>query len=280
MKNNILLVDLGGIFHRIYHRYEKTNMDILYELKRQFIETILFVKKKYMIKTIVIANEISRHENWRREFFAEYKANRDKKVLDEDKKAEAEKLKSVKLEFYSWCKKLDSLNIYNIGEEKCEGDDIIGSIILNKTSEDNFFIFSDDKDFQQLMKIENVKQISISEIDWLVKPEYHDIRFHIAIGDSIDGIPNLKRGFGEAKISKLLIENKFEQWVEQNNLQEKYDLNNRLINMKNIPLVYQNSIIGKFNEIMRNQKSINLSELSQFLYENEIYHVDVVAIFR
>ena len=276
---NILLVDLGGMFHRIYHRYEKTNMNIIEEVKRCFVEEVIFVKKKFMISRVIIANEISRNENWRIDFYPTYKANRDK-IKDNDDERKIQQLKKVKNEFYTWCLTLDDINFSTIGEGRCEGDDVIGSIILNKTDDNKYFILSDDKDFQQLLKIRNVTQISIREFDVLYKPIYADLRFHIGVGDSSDGIKNLKKGYGDAKITKLIETGMFEKFVEENNLTEQYNLNRRLIDMTLIPQEYQKSIIDKFNKIINSCQTNSLSKVANFLYDLQITTVDVTAFIR
>lgn len=263
---NIMLVDLGGFFYRLYFRFEKTNLDIITEMKRSFLEEIALLKKKYNISKIIVANECGGKTNWRLDFFPEYKANRTKRVTEENEE-ELLLLKKIKNEFYSWIPFLSDLNINLLSEDRCEGDDIIASIILNKKSDDMFYIISDDKDFQQLLKVENVMQISLREFKPLYKDGYNDIRCHIAIGDTSDNIPNIKRGYGEKKIAFLIESGKFEEFVQTNNLTEIYERNSKLIDMTKIPSEYQTSIIQKYNEIYNKSDTYDVMKMSNILYD-------------
>jgi 5'-3' exonuclease len=266
MKNNIMLVDLGGMFYRLYYRFEKTDLNILDEMKRSFIEEIIFLKKRYYINKIFIGGEGSRKTNWRLDIYSDYKSNRNVEITPENEK-KMECLKNTKTEFYQWVNHLEKFNMHIISEDRCEGDDILASIILNKTSDDMFYIMSDDKDFQQLIKRDNVMQISLREFQTLVKTEYSDLRCHIAIGDTSDGIPNIKRGYGEKKITALIEKGEFESFIQSNNLTEAYERNRKLIDMTLIPQAYQESITLKFNEKYNLKESINIIEISEELYK-------------
>jgi 5'-3' exonuclease len=213
-----------------------------------------------------VADECGRKSNWRLDFFPEYKANRTKTVTTENEE-ELLQLKEVKNGFYSWIPSLSDLNINLISEDRCEGDDIIASIILNKKSDDMFYIISDDKDFQQLLKVENVMQISLREFKPLYKDGYNDIRCHIAIGDTSDNIPNIKRGYGEKKIASLIESDKFDDFLKTNNLTEIYERNSKLIDMTKIPSEYQTSIIQKYNEMYNKSDTYDVMKMSNILFD-------------
>lgn len=272
--DNVFLVDIGGRFHRSYHKYVKTNFDILHEIKKSTIEALTVLRRRYYIHHIVIAEECSRSENWRLEFFPNYKANREKPNQPEDKIKADNEMRKIKLEFYQWCKNLGSINFLSVGEFGCEGDDVIASIVLNNHNKYNFFISSDDKDFQQLLKYQNVHQIAIGTSNYLVKEDYSDIRYHICIGDKVDGIPNIKYGYGDAKIRGLIERNELDEFIQTNNLQEAYNINQKLIDMTFIPKHLQENISKKFNDAINSKRCVDIIECSNFLDENGITEYD------
>jgi hypothetical protein len=129
--------------------------------------------------------------NWRREAFPQYKANRRKNRNESD---------------FDWAEAFRILNMIKdeiqesfpykvIHEEGCEADDIIGTLVQNTQEFGNFeevMIISADGDFKQLQQYDNVKQFSPLLKKFVVEnhPRLH-LAEKIIKGDSGDGVPNV-----------------------------------------------------------------------------------------
>ena len=129
--------------------------------------------------------------NWRREYYPQYKAGRRKGRTQSD---------------IDWNKAFEILNKvrseirenfpYKVIEvEGCEADDIIGTLVVN-TQEfgqyENVKIVSADGDFKQLQAYENVSQFSpLLKKDVVDTSPKVNLREKIIKGDAGDGVPNV-----------------------------------------------------------------------------------------
>ena len=129
--------------------------------------------------------------NWRREYYPQYKAGRRKGRTQSD---------------IDWNKAFEILNKvrseirenfpYKVIEiEECEADDIIGTLVAN-TQEfgqyENVKIVSADGDFKQLQAYENVSQFSpLLKKDVVDTSPKVNLRIKIIKGDAGDGVPNV-----------------------------------------------------------------------------------------
>lgn len=129
--------------------------------------------------------------NWRREYYPQYKAGRRKGRTQSD---------------IDWNKAFEILNKvrseirenfpYKVIEvEGCEADDIIGTLVTN-TQEfgqyENVKIVSADGDFKQLQAYENVSQFSpLLKKDVVDTSPKVNLREKIIKGDAGDGVPNV-----------------------------------------------------------------------------------------
>lgn len=127
--------------------------------------------------------------NWRKETFPEYKANRKKhrKESKYDWNAIFTMMNDVREEVEEYspyrCVRID----------KCEADDCIATIVANNTDPKPIVIISPDKDFVQLQKYPNVKQFSNIQKKW-VEPDVDpvtDLEVKVLKGDMGDGVPNV-----------------------------------------------------------------------------------------
>ena len=129
--------------------------------------------------------------NWRREYYPQYKAGR-KKYRDESGFDWQEAFRIMHL-VKDEIKENFPYQVIHI--DRCEADDIIGTLAAN-TQEfgnyENVMIVSADGDFKQLQQYENVKQFSP-----LLKKEVIDnnpkvnLVDKILSGDAGDGVPNI-----------------------------------------------------------------------------------------
>ena len=157
--------------------------------------------------------------NWRKDFFPLYKANRKKdrgeSSLDWPKIFEV--LDNIKQELR------DYFPYKVLQVERAEADDIIGSLcqefgylgIAPETAE-QILILSSDKDFGQLQKFANVTQYSpVGKKFIRVNNPAQFLNEHILKGDRGDGIPNFLSEddvFVEGKRSKPIRHAKLAEW--------------------------------------------------------------------
>lgn len=129
------------------------------------------------------------NNNWRRERYPFYKANRRKnrKQDKHDWNKIFEQINRVRDEVK------DCLPYKVLHVERCEADDCIGTVIANKENNESVLIISPDKDFVQLQRYPNVRQWSNIQKKW-VTADVHpviDLETKILKGDTGDGVPNV-----------------------------------------------------------------------------------------
>ena len=192
--------------------------------------------------------------NWRRDFFPLYKANR-KKAREENKqnidwKSLFDVIENIRKEIE------ENLPYRVVSLDGCEADDIIGVICKNYNSEP-ILIVSSDKDFVQLQKYKNIHQWSPLTKKFLKdnKPE-HQLRALILKGDRSDGVPNiLSRDdvLVEGLRQKPLSKKKLESWINGNpeelfegEVLRNYKRNETLIDLARIPESIQINIKTRY----------------------------------
>ena len=192
--------------------------------------------------------------NWRRDFFPLYKANR-KKAREENKqnidwKSLFDVIENIRNEID------ENLPYKVVTLDGCEADDIIGVICKNYNSEP-ILIVSSDKDFVQLQKYKNIHQWSPLTKKFLKdnKPE-HQLRALILKGDRSDGVPNiLSRDdvLVEGLRQKPLSKKKLESWISGNpeelfegEVLRNYKRNETLIDLARIPESIQINIKTRY----------------------------------
>lgn len=127
--------------------------------------------------------------NWRREQYPFYKANRRK-----NRKESKHDWPAIYAQLNEVQEDLTERSPFNVVRvDACEADDCIGTIVAEKSGTEPILIISPDKDFVQLHKYDNVKQWSNLQKKW-VTADVHpviDLEDKILRGDRGDGIPNV-----------------------------------------------------------------------------------------
>lgn len=126
--------------------------------------------------------------NWRKDTFPQYKANRAKGRKDSSHNWELifDIIDQTKQELREYspfrCVEVD----------RCEADDVIGVLCEKQMNPEPILIISPDKDFVQLQKYPNVKQYSNTQKKWVTPDEdaVTDLQNKIISGDKGDGVPN------------------------------------------------------------------------------------------
>ena len=208
---------------------------------------------------------------WRRDFFPLYKAGR-KKARDNDDndwKLIFDTLQIVKDEIR------ENFPYHYMYVPNCEADDIIAVLTQRFHKEEDILIVSGDKDFQQLLKYDNVQQYSPNRNDFIT-PEggaEHFLKEHILKGDKGDGIPNilsnddcLDLGIRQTPLRKPILEKYLRISIENDDKYFRNYIRNRtLIDFDLIP----NEIIDSINTEFDNTEPVQ-GKVYDFLREKRI----------
>lgn len=160
-------------------------------IRHMILNTIRMYKVKFQKEYGDVVIACDGMNNWRKEVFPQYKANRRKsrETSDFDWNEAFRILHSVREEL------LENFPYKVIHVDGCEADDIIGTLVENTNefgNHEKVMIVSADKDFAQLQRYGNVRQFSpltkkfIDEDHARLKLQEHIIR-----GDASDGVPNV-----------------------------------------------------------------------------------------
>ena len=198
--------------------------------------------------------------NWRKEYFPQYKGNRRKSrqesTFDWDEAFRI--LNSLREEIR------DNFPYKVIHMDGCEADDIIGTLVENSQEFGNFepiMIVSADGDFKQLQKYDNVSQWS--PLTKKLVEEGHprqNLKLKILQGDTGDGVPNvlsdddtLIEGRRQTPLSKKKKEAILQDLSEGELLYaaswyRNYCRNETLIDLSKTPSSLKQNIINNFME--------------------------------
>lgn len=219
-------------------------------------------KQKY--GSIVICCDSKKY--WRREVFPFYKSNRKK-----DRDASALDWTSI---FEILNKIRDELKEYFPGRvievEGAEADDIIGTLAVRASANEEVLILSSDKDFVQLQKYPNVSQYSpiLKRYIQTDNPQQY-IKEHIIRGDRGDGIPNFLSAdntFALGERQKTINSKKLAEWIAKSpeefctndTMLRGYKRNQMLVDLDYIPEnirtkiveAYDNAKVGSKQKLM------------------------------
>lgn len=283
--SNVLLIDTSAMFFKLFFRNDKmegVDTDYkVYKIKRDFIEELFFVKRKYNIHKMFLAEECystAKRNNWRMKIYEEYKMNR---AIQGEPTEDDLRLIECRREFNKFIAEFTTLfRIYSLYEEGCEGDDAIASVVQqNDIPDTRFIIFSVDKDFQQLASKGDVVQVSTRTFLPISKDEYNDVRLHAIIGDASDNVPHLKKGIGPKKAQKIIEDGLLEQFLKDNELNEQFERNLELVDLSRIPMIYQTSIYEKYKSYMIKDRNVELDKCVEFLNKLDIQIEDYSLLY-
>lgn len=245
-------------------------------IERPVSQLVPFMDRSHFVFCL----DCSRKNIWRRDFYPEYKIQRDTKDTSQDK------FDVGKAFQYAYAKIIpDYCDEFGANILKCEyaeGDDVIAiftKFVLNLNKFNKIIIVSCDKDMVQLynqrtsiITSECVVRDPKTEIEKAIKTKIEEditaedfLLFKILLGDKSDNIPNIKPGVGNKKAFKL-VQNRDELkklLSEDLSIAKTFQRNKKLISMKLIPneieeLIVDDikTILSKNNEVLKNQISL------------------------
>ena len=192
--------------------------------------------------------------NWRRQVFPYYKANR-------RKNREKSELNWNQI-FDTLGKVREELKEYFpyrvIQIDGAEADDIIGTLVdkFGNTSE-KILIMSGDKDFVQLQRYMNVKQYDPVQKKWRTTNDPDRfVKEHIMRGDTGDGVPNFLSADNTFVIGarqKPISQKKLDAWINMDprefcdeNMLRGYLRNQQLVDLNFIPENLRSQIVAEY----------------------------------
>ena len=242
----MIIVDLSQVMisNLMVQLGNHTNTEIEEELLRHMIlNSIRSYNQKFKNEygEIIIACDAS--NNWRRQIFPYYKANR-------RKNREKSELNWTHI-FDTLSKVREELKEYFtyrvIQIDGAEADDIIGTLVdkFGNTSE-KILIMSGDKDFVQLQRYMNVKQYDPVQKRWRITNDPDRfVNEHIMRGDPGDGVPNFLSAdntFVVGARQKPLSQKKMDAWIHMDprefcdeNMLRGYMRNQQLVDLTFVP---------------------------------------------
>jgi hypothetical protein len=152
-------------------------------------EQLKYIKKTFKDKDVVIC--LDGNGSWRKDFYPEYKANRIKDPSNDKDEINWEEWYSAVNEIIEVLKDFFPFKV--LGVKKAEADDIIAILAKEMSLKEEVIIFSEDKDFHQLIS-PGVRQYRPISKKWIqMTPEQvEEFKIHHALlGDSIDNIPRV-----------------------------------------------------------------------------------------
>ena len=220
-------------------------------VRHMILNTLRMYRQKFPKKDygdVILACDAP--NNWRREVFPQYKANRRKNRSESD---------------FNWDEAFRILNETReeirvnfpyklIQVDGCEADDVIGALAYN-TQEfgqyENVVIISADHDFAQLQVLDNVKQFSPIAKKFVVEKNPRlKLLNHIFKGDPGDGVPNV-----------LSDDNVFVEGIRQTPLSQK-KMDGMIADLDDGELLYTASW---YRNYQRNQRLVDLQYTPEHL---------------
>ena len=220
-------------------------------VRHMILNTLRMYRQKFPKKDygdVILACDAP--NNWRREVFPQYKANRRKNRSESD---------------FNWDEAFRILNETReeirvnfpyklIQVDGCEADDVIGALAYN-TQEfgqyENVVIISADHDFAQLQVLDNVKQFSPIAKKFVVEKNPRlKLLNHIFKGDPGDGVPNV-----------LSDDNVFVEGIRQTPLSQK-KMDGMIADLDDGELLYAASW---YRNYQRNQRLVDLQYTPEHL---------------
>ena len=210
--------------------------------------------------------------NWRKEVFPEYKANRRKNRENDitDWKTLFELLHEMREDL----NKYFPYKVMHI--DSAEADDIIG-VLVDHCEENPILILSSDKDFIQLQKFDKVKQWSPLQKKFIVGDPAESLYDKTIRGDTGDGVPNILSSddtlITEGKRQTPVTKKKMELWRGKKPeefcneaMLRNYHRNKTMVDLRETPESIRINIVNQYD----NQEAGDRSQLLNYFVDKRL----------
>ena len=260
----IILIDQSYyIFNRYYatfswyHRRNEDQLDpdtitensnFILAFFRHFENDMAKLLKKYktLKSNIIFCCDCSRLEIWRNDIYKDYKMNRAKK----------QNFNSLIFTFFK--NYIANNDYYSCEYDKLEGDDI--TYLIQRKIKDEFencslIIVTNDNDYLQMYdKNTTIINMQLKDISLRIKssPEI-ELEYKIIYGDKSDNIPKIHSSLNKDKaflIASMTANDKY-TYLEDNDMIDNYQLNKKLVDLRQIPQNLISEFYSKYNIIKK-----------------------------
>ena len=224
--------------------------------------------------------------NWRKEVFPEYKANRRKNRENDitDWKTLFELLHEMREDLTKYF----PYKVMHV--DSAEADDIIGVLVAekhNRFPSPPILILSSDKDFIQLQKYQGVRQWSPLQKKFIVGDPAESLYDKTIRGDTGDGVPNILSSddtlITEGKRQTPITKKKMELWRGKKPeefcneaMLRNYHRNKTLVDLRETPESIRINIVNQYD----NQEAGDRSQLWNYFIDNRLKNLmDVIDEF-
>jgi len=245
-------------------------------VRHMFLNSLRYNRKKFSEEYGELVICTDNRNVWRRDLYPYYKANRKKNRSESeiDWNALFEIMDTLK------CEVNEHFPYKVLGFDRCEADDIIGTIVheygteLNMGSEP-ILILSGDKDYIQLHTYANVSQFDPVRKRWIRNANPHKyLQEHILKGDVGDGVPNVLSAdncLAVGERQKPMTKKRMEALLKENAEMDvettlRYNRNKAMIDLSQVPQEYKDKILAKFAE----EKPIGREKLFNFFVQKKL----------
>lgn len=283
MKTRTLVVDSSYLLQRSYHGAKDTytskfgHIGGLY----QFLTTLRKVIKEHMINKVVLIWDGEGGGVQRYRIDTAYKANRKTKkwyekieMSEAQIKKEKEKEESVLKQRLRIQAYAEELFLRQIEVQDIEADDIIAAYCLKYNNKEEIFIYSNDRDFAQLLDLNitilfpNISQ-PVTKSNYIMHFDHHysnALVLKILCGDHADNIKGIE-GMGEKTLLEHFPELKYKHLTVREICKKADEINKERVANKQKPLkVFENLL----NNIDRLKKNFQLTNLREPLINDEV----------
>ena len=255
-KGIMILIDFNQMVIANFMQFQKQfepgkEMDIL---RHMILNNVRMINRKFKEEWGDLVFCCDGKNNWRKQVFPPYKANRKKQREENpqniDWQALFDAINTLKKELNDEFpyKVLDGL--------ECEADDIIAIVCKHFHSSDKILIISSDKDFIQLQEYPNVKQWSPLKKKFVNHDSPKLFKNELIIkGDRSDGVPNVLSPddtFISDQRQRKLTKTKLVEWssdpslIPEGEVYRNYKRNQQLIDLSFVPNPVEINILDDF----------------------------------
>lgn len=195
-----VLVDMGHLCARLMYvsilsgKPKKVNGKFVTDQFKPLFYHLMFENLKYIKKNhkgheAIIC--LDGYGSWRKDVYPDYKGNRVKDPNNDKDEINWEEWYACTNELITEIKENFPFKV--IGVKKAEADDIIAVLAKNLSEKEEVIIYSEDKDFHQLIG-KNIRQYRPISKKWINLTEEEVEKFkieHTLIGDAVDNIPRI-----------------------------------------------------------------------------------------
>jgi 5'-3' exonuclease len=278
-----ILIDSGHLIHRLVFASQQAVVEnpefVTHLLLNSIIHNSEIFGASKHNQIIIAMDSTSWRKKWYEENkteFIEYKAETYKGRRSKDSTIPWDKIHDV---YNDVLKIIDQYSDFKVIKvDGAEADDIIAVATKYYKDKEDVWIISSDKDFVQLQSEDNINVYD--PIKKQFKPRVsveHFKKIHILIGDKSDNILPVRSRLGEKTAEKLIKD--LDILLQTNpSIRERYNFNQKLIDLDYIPAEISNSIIEELNKPLHTFNAIEL--LKVFSKYSLIKLTDEVTKFK